>query len=336
MAQEIEIHNKLCHENIVKFYRHFEDDENVYILLELCCRRSLMELHKRRRTITEPEARYFLVQIINATAYLHSNRIIHRDMKLGNLFLNDNMTVKLGDFGLATVLDFDGERKRTLCGTPNYIAPEVLCKKGHSYEVDIWAIGCILYTLLVGKPPFETDSLKDTYARIQRNEYHVPSRLSPAARQMIQRILQTDPKNRPNVTELLKFQFVSSGFRPHHLPTSCLTMAPKFPVEAVGGRLSLDRKPFSEMNKIGENKEAAGAPTTSRILAAVPEGEIANHNNDNQEFEMSVAVKQEMPTDWYLSQMYKQLLEFAQSQSGNIPHPRQGMNIVLMTICIFP
>ena len=73
--------------------------------------------------------------------------------------------VKIGDLGLATRVDFEGERKRTLCGTPNYIAPEVICEKGHSYEVDVWSMGCILYTLLVGRPPFETSSLEDTYQK---------------------------------------------------------------------------------------------------------------------------------------------------------------------------
>ncbi len=97
---------------------------------------------------------------MEACQYLHAKKVIHRDLKLGNLFLDDEMQVKIGDFGLATTLDYDGERKKTLCGTPNYIAPEMLGKKGHSFEVDIWAIGCILYTLLVGKPPFETQSLK--------------------------------------------------------------------------------------------------------------------------------------------------------------------------------
>lgn len=67
--------------------------------------------------------------------------------------------------------NFLGERKQTLCGTPNYIAPEILTKKGHSFEVDIWSLGCIMYTLLVGKPPFETSTLKDTYKRIKQCEY---------------------------------------------------------------------------------------------------------------------------------------------------------------------
>ena len=100
------------------------------------------------------------------------------------------LQIKIGDFGLATRVESDGERKRTLCGTPNYIAPEVLGKKGHSFEVDVWSIGCILYTLLVGKPPFETQTLKDTYARIKRNEYHVPSRIGPAAKNLISKLLQ--------------------------------------------------------------------------------------------------------------------------------------------------
>lgn len=174
MTQEISIHRSVSHKHIVKFHSFFEDMDNVYILLELCRRRSLMELHKRRKAVTEPEARYFVRQVILACQYLHNTKIIHRDLKLGNLFINDEMEVKIGDFGLATRVDYDGERKRTLCGTPNYIAPEVLGKKGHSFEVDVWSLGCILYTLLVGKPPFETSCLKDTYMKIKKNEYHVP------------------------------------------------------------------------------------------------------------------------------------------------------------------
>lgn len=102
--------------------------------------------------------------------YLHSKKVIHRDLKLGNLFLNDKLEVKLGDFGLATKLEFDGEKKRTICGTPNYIAPEILeGKNGHSYEVDCWSLGVIIYTLLIGKPPFETNDVKSTYKKIRMN-----------------------------------------------------------------------------------------------------------------------------------------------------------------------
>lgn len=88
----------------------------------------------------------YLSQIVNALKYLHQHKVIHRDLKLGNLFLNENMEIKLGDFGLATKLEYEGEKKKTICGTPNYIAPEILEGKGHSYEVDVWSVGVIMYS----------------------------------------------------------------------------------------------------------------------------------------------------------------------------------------------
>lgn len=212
MTQEIAIHRAVHHQHIVEFYSFFEDDQNVYIILELCRRRSLMEMHKRRKAITEPETRYFMRQIVLACHYLHENKIIHRDLKLGNLFLNDDMELKIGDFGLATRVDFEGERKKTLCGTPNYIAPEVLNKKGHSYEVDVWSLGCILYTLLIGKPPFETSCLKDTYAKIKKNEYTIPpNKITVQAKNLINHLLQADPSQRPTMSQILQDEFFYCG-----------------------------------------------------------------------------------------------------------------------------
>ncbi|XP_040566312.1 serine/threonine-protein kinase PLK1 [Lepeophtheirus salmonis] len=247
MSQEIRLQKTFNHTYIVKLYSYFEDSNFVYIILELCRRRSLMELHKRRKAITEPETRYFMNQILQGCLYLHENKVIHRDLKLGNIFLNDDMEVKIGDFGLATKVDYFGERKRTLCGTPNYIAPEVLAKKGHSYEVDVWSLGCIMYTLLVGKPPFETQTLKDTYARIKKNEYHVPSRVGPLAKNLITKLLQSDPSKRPAVAEILKDEFMTMAYMPHRLPPSCLTMAPRFdanPNLSIVAR----RGPLTELN----------------------------------------------------------------------------------------
>lgn len=172
---EIKIHKSIHHTNIVGFEHFFEDNENVYILLELCHNQTMNELLRRRKRLTELEVQCYLLQILNALRYLHKNRVIHRDLKLGNLFLSQNMEIKLGDFGLATKVDFEGERKRTICGTPNYIAPEILeGKSGHSYEVDIWSFGVIAYTLLIGKPPFETNDVKTTYRRIKMNAYSFP------------------------------------------------------------------------------------------------------------------------------------------------------------------
>ncbi|KAL2299139.1 hypothetical protein Nmel_014757 [Mimus melanotis] len=266
MSMEIAIHRSLSHRHVVGFQGFFEDDDFVYVVLELCRRRSLLELHKRRKALSEPEVRYYLRQTILGCQYLHSHRVIHRDLKLGNLFLSDDMEVKIGDFGLATRVEYDGERKKTLCGTPNYIAPEVLGKKGHSFEVDIWSIGCIMYTLLVGRPPFETSCLKDTYLRIKKNEYTIPKHINPVAANLIQKMLRSDPATRPTIDELLNDEFFTSGYLPGRLPTSCLTIAPRFSLAPSGMELG-GRKPLTALNKgldspaqepLPDKEEAAG------------------------------------------------------------------------------
>lgn len=146
------------------------------------------------------------------------------------MFLNDKMEIKIGDFGLATKLEFDGERKRTICGTPNYIAPEVLeGKQGHSYEVDIWSLGVIIYTLIIGKPPFETNDVKTTYRRIRQNNYSFPEQvaITDAARDIIQKILSNDPSRRPTVDEILSHPWIQNDCSiPKLLPASTLACPP--------------------------------------------------------------------------------------------------------------
>ena len=157
LVSEIKLHRTLCHHHVCKFFNQFDDDHNVYILLEICENQSLMELSNTRKVLTDDEVRYFLKQIICGLKYLHNKSIIHRDLKLGNILLDKDLIVKLCDFGLATKV-IDDERKTTICGTPNYIAPEILNQNklghGHSFEVDIWSLGVIIFTLLAGRPPF--------------------------------------------------------------------------------------------------------------------------------------------------------------------------------------
>ncbi len=113
-----------------------------------------MDMVKKRKYITEPEVRYWTVQMAGAIKYMHAKGIIHRDLKMGNIFLDKNMNVKIGDFGLAALLmtgkEMQAARRTTLCGTPNYIAPEILSKdkSGHDHAVDIWSLGIIMYATL--------------------------------------------------------------------------------------------------------------------------------------------------------------------------------------------
>ena len=105
LLSEIRIHRSLNHPHIVKFEHVFEDNENVYILLEMCTNQTLNDLCKRRKRLLEFEAQYYIYQMVDSLRYLHRNRVIHRDLKLGNLFLSDKLEIKLGDFGLAARLE---------------------------------------------------------------------------------------------------------------------------------------------------------------------------------------------------------------------------------------
>lgn len=231
LLSEIQIHKSMKHQNIVQFIDCFEDDTNVYILLEICPNGSLMELLKKRKQLTEPEVRFFTTQICGAIKYMHSRRVIHRDLKLGNIFFDRNYNLKIGDFGLAAVLANDRERKYTVCGTPNYIAPEVLMGKhsGHSYEVDIWSIGVMIYALLVGKPPFQAKDVNTIYERIKCCDFVFPREkpISHEARVLIQDLLSLDPLERPSISEIMDYVWFRGVFPPYIQP-NVMTDIPNF------------------------------------------------------------------------------------------------------------
>ncbi|KAF9419788.1 hypothetical protein HW555_003787 [Spodoptera exigua] len=196
ISQEVKIHRSLQHRHVVGFHSAFEDSKYVYIVLEMCKCRSMLELHIRRNTITVPESRYFIHQIFLGVRYLHSKRIIHRDLKPGNIFLDHDLQVKIGDFGLATRFNYDDDRRQRYCGTPNYMAPEILTLEGHSYKADIWSLG-------------------------------IPSSLHQHAASLISLQLQLSPRRRPSVDKLLKHEFLICGNKPTSLPLSCLYTAPR-------------------------------------------------------------------------------------------------------------
>ncbi|ORY68139.1 Pkinase-domain-containing protein [Neocallimastix californiae] len=246
---EIKIQKSLHHQNIVRFYDVFEDSENVYMIIEICRNMTLVELLKKRKRLTEPEVRFYMLQLIAATIYMHKKHVIHRDLKLGNLLLDDNMDLKIADFGLAAMIEHEGERKKTICGTPNYIAPEVLFDSGngHSYEVDIWSLGVIMYTLLVGKPPFQTREVEAIYKKIKENNYSFPPDLdiSNDAKNLISQILDKVPENRPSLEEMRQHPFLTAQPIPKSIPKSAFTTIPTFEDE---------RPPFTNITNVESNK----------------------------------------------------------------------------------
>lgn len=225
---EIRIHKSLQHQNIVRLERVFEDDEAIYIVLELCSNQSLNDLIKRRKRLTEIEVQCYLLQIISALKYMHSRRVIHRGLRPSDTLLSDNMEIKVGDFGCATKIEFEGERKRTVCGAPNYVAPEILHGKGYSYEVDIWSLGVLTYTMLIGTPPFnKNDNKLATNIKLSRYNYPDSVPISKVAKEFIKYILNPNPAQRPTLDEILKHPFLSHKEKiPKLLPLSTLSSPP--------------------------------------------------------------------------------------------------------------
>jgi len=201
-------------------------------MLDICQNQSLSDLLRRRKRLHEIEARCYIKQLVDACVYVHGKNIIHRDLKLGNLFLTDRMQLKVGDFGLAAQVFYAGERKKTVCGTPNYLAPEVLeSSNGHSFEVDYWSIGVILYTMLCGRPPFESQEVKNTYRKIKAGVFQFPSdsaslRVSLYAKDFIRKCLIVDPAKRMDLQEMLDHDFLSLVPLPAQLPATTLVSPP--------------------------------------------------------------------------------------------------------------
>lgn len=208
ILREIDLHRPLVNKHVVRLHDFFGDAENIYIILEYCPRKSLVHLLKQRGgQLPETEVAVLMRQLAEGVRYTHSQGVIHRDLKLGNMLLDEHMELKIADFGLAARVA-DEPPRQAVCGTPNYLAPEVLRMEGHGFAADVWAMGCIMYALLVGRPPFETSTLAETYQRILRGTYTLPSGLSDSARNLLVALLQSEPQGRPSLSEVLEHPFL--------------------------------------------------------------------------------------------------------------------------------
>ncbi|NXD95168.1 PLK4 kinase, partial [Chaetorhynchus papuensis] len=212
VQNEVKIHCQLKHPSILELYNYFEDSNYVYLILEMCHNGEMSRYIKnRKKPFSEDEARHFLHQIITGMLYLHSHGILHRDLTLSNILLTNNMNVKIADFGLATQLKMPHEKHYTMCGTPNYISPEIATRSPHGLESDVWSLGCMFYTLLIGKPPFDTDTVRNTLNKVVLADYEMPAFLSREAQDLIHRLLRKNPADRLSLSSVLDHPFMSRG-----------------------------------------------------------------------------------------------------------------------------
>lgn len=192
---EVAIQSSCNHRNIVKLLSHWSDAEKICLVLEYCPNRTLSHLLKLApmKRIPEDASVEIIHQVIDALAYLHGHGIVHRDIKLGNILLKRRVA-KLADFGLA--INYHTTEQKQICGTPNFLAPEVLRHRSHQPKSDLWATGCVLFCLMTGRTPFQYTKMSETAKNILNLNYQMPNYLSAEAIGCIKHILTIDPERR--------------------------------------------------------------------------------------------------------------------------------------------
>ncbi|RXG57025.1 Serine/threonine-protein kinase PLK4 [Armadillidium vulgare] len=199
VREEVKIHSTLNNESILKLYTFFEDDDFVYLVLELCPNGNLeQKLKQMGGSFKEEEAAKYLGQVVDGLVYLHSRGIMHRDLNPRNLLLSVKGKIKIADFGLAAKIKKPDEKHMTFCGTPNYISPEMASKQSYGLEADVWNIGCLLHTMLFGHPP-----RKDV-------KYMHLDCLSPNAKDLISQCLEENVNKRIKLFDILRHKFFTS------------------------------------------------------------------------------------------------------------------------------
>jgi protein kinase X len=184
---------RVQHHNVVNLVRSFQDETCLYMLLEYVMGGELFTHLRRAKRFSTDVARFYCAEVVAALEYLHAKGIVYRDLKPENLLLDSNGGLKITDFGFAKVVE---DRTWTLCGTPEYLAPEIIQSKGHGKAVDWWATGILLFEMLAGYPPFYDDNPFSIYEKILEGKLVFPTHIDPHAKDLIRRLLTPDRSRR--------------------------------------------------------------------------------------------------------------------------------------------
>ncbi|KDN45400.1 hypothetical protein RSAG8_04987, partial [Rhizoctonia solani AG-8 WAC10335] len=207
IRREIEIQQNLRHPNVLRLYGYFHDTKRIFLMLEFAGKGELYKQLSKQGRFTEKRSSRYIYQMADALGYLHSKHVIHRDIKPENLLLGINGELKIGDFGWS--VHAPGNRRTTLCGTLDYLPPEMVEGRPHTEKVDYWALGVLMFEFLVGKPPFEDLSgQRATYTKISAVSFQIPSHISSDAADLIRKLLQHDPERRLPLTQVATHPWV--------------------------------------------------------------------------------------------------------------------------------
>ncbi|KAL1917406.1 uncharacterized protein VTP21DRAFT_3799 [Calcarisporiella thermophila] len=210
LKREIEIQAHLRHPNILRLYGYFNDDHRVFLILEYGAKGEVYKILKKHGRFSERRSARYIAQIASALAYLHRKEVIHRDIKPENLLIDAKGNIKLADFGWSVHTGRDHQRRReTLCGTLDYLPPEMVEGRSHDARVDLWSLGVLCYEFLCGKPPFEDlRGYEPTYKKIRNVELTVPEYVSADAKDLIEGLLRYEPEKRLTLDQVLAHPWI--------------------------------------------------------------------------------------------------------------------------------
>ncbi|XP_055909302.1 serine/threonine-protein kinase fused [Eupeodes corollae] len=207
LRRECDIQAKLKHPNVIEMFESFETKHDLVVVTDY----AQTDLHRylaKNGAISEDKAQKLICHLVSALYYLHSNRILHRDLKPQNVLLNDDLHAKLCDFGLARNMTMGTHVLTSIKGTPLYMAPELLAERPYDHQADLWSLGCISYETMAGQPPFCTTSILHLVKLIKHEEVKWPSFLSSDCRSFLQGLLEKDPSLRITWAQILCHPFV--------------------------------------------------------------------------------------------------------------------------------
>lgn len=213
LRREIEIQSHLRHPNILRLYGYFYDESRVYLILEYAARGELYKELQRQKVFNEQRAATYIASLAQALIHCHEKHVIHRDIKPENLLVGIKGELKIADFGWS-VHTFN--KRRTMCGTLDYLPPEMVESKEHDAGVDIWSLGVLCYEFLYGTAPFEAIRHSDTYKRIVKIDLKFPPKpmISPQAKDLISKLLVKDSTQRLPLNHVLTHPWIVSNADP--------------------------------------------------------------------------------------------------------------------------
>ncbi|XP_037042275.1 aurora kinase B [Bradysia coprophila] len=211
VLREIEIQSHLKHPNILRLYTWFHDERRIYLALEIASEGELYKHLKRAPMgrFDDHRAAKYTYQVANALHYCHLNNVIHRDLKPENIMLTVGDDVKLADFGWA--IHAVSNKRRTMCGTLDYLPPEMVEGQSYDMSVDQWCLGILCYEFLVGSPPFEAADTEKTYEKIKHLNVVYPKHVTTKARHLISKLLQKDNKSRITLVEVMQHPWIKEN-----------------------------------------------------------------------------------------------------------------------------